>query len=160
MIIPTFLDILERSILYIKSFTNIIIKIHYNASYNIIKKHIPDFLPERILIVGGGILPRSVIIFQAFYPLAKLYVLDMNEHSLELAQRYINNYNKYNISFIHSKYDPCLSKDYDLVIFPLAFRGLNAKAYTTSIRHCWIWEKHPNSEIVSIFLLKKIVIDL
>lgn len=161
MIIPTLLDILERSLLYINTLTNIIINLHYNATYSIIKKYIPGLTPRKILIVGGGILPRSIIILKKLYPSTELHVLDMSKQSLREAQNYLKTYtNEDNVFYIHSEYDPSLSKNYDLVVFPLAFRGLYSTSYTTTLRHCWIWERHARAEVVSMFLLKKIVIEM
>jgi hypothetical protein len=65
------------------------------------------------------------------------------------------------IRCIHAWYDPALVSGFDLVVFPLAFRGDRGAVYQDPpapmvVVHDWLWRRRGTGAVVSPLLLKRL----
>jgi hypothetical protein len=112
---------------------------------------------RRVLIVGGGLFPRTALILRRLLPDAELTIVDVSSGNLEMARPLLDE----RTQFVHASYDPARHADADLVVVPLAFRGDRGSVYRVpSARHVvvhdWIWSRRPVSARVSWLLLKRL----
>ncbi|MEX2558738.1 MAG: fatty acid desaturase [Pirellulales bacterium] len=112
---------------------------------------------ERVAIVGGGLLPRSVLAVRRVLPDARLAVIDASQENLDIARRYLTG----PVEWIHAWYDRRRHSDVDLVVIPLAFVGDRQAIYRDPpapavLVHDWIWRRRGRGTIVSLLLLKRL----
>lgn len=115
-------------------------------------------LPEvkRVLIVGGGLFPRTALILERLLAGSELVIIDQSRRNLTRARRFLGDRATYRQAW----YAPEEGRDFDLVVVPLAYRGDRERLYrdpeaTALLIHDWIW-KSGEGAIVSPFLLKRI----
>ena len=171
----SFLDVVERIIMNIPFLRDWILYTHESAIRQLFSSE--EQAPQRIVVIGGGIFPRTAIIMKKLFPESQIIIQDMNEGSLKLAENYLRKTNNEgNIYYFNSMYDGtvhgtkngsaygnCSGSIYGtIMVFPLAFRGMsiNSKSPYKTVKHCWIWENEPCVKqcIVSYFLMKKVII--
>jgi len=118
-------------------------------------------LPRRIVIVGGGLFPRTALILRRLAPEATLVIVDLREDRLELARTWLDE----RVEFVRGYCTPenlgSLAGDADLVVVPLALRGNKAGFYRMrSARHIvvhdWLWLRRGRGVVVSWALLKRL----
>ena len=114
--------------------------------------------PARVIIVGGGLFPRTTLILRRLLPDAALIVVEEKSAHIETARRFLDD----RISFRHQIYDPRDSPtDADLLIVPLAFHGNREALYSRApaprvLVHDWIWRRRGTGIAVSWLLLKRL----
>ena len=60
---------------------------------------------NRILVVGGGIYPRTALVMKTLYPDAQITIQDKSRESLKIAEAYLQKTNcELNISYLHEEY--------------------------------------------------------
>jgi hypothetical protein len=97
------LNILEYMTLNLPIIRNWVLVVHHNAFKRLLKGK--RF--ERILVVGGGIYPRTAIVLKRMCPYAQVTIQDMSRESLKVAEAYLKRTrNELNISFLHREYAP------------------------------------------------------
>ena len=84
-------------------------------------------------------------------------ILDANPDNLETASRFLDD----KVRTVHAWYEPNHAAGFDLVVFPLAFRGERAELYRQPPAplvavHDWAWRQRGNGVLVSLFLLKRL----
>lgn len=156
------LDWLERLVLRSPVLQRLVVNAHRRACGALI----PNAHTLRsILIVGGGLFPRSAIVLHELAPRAVLLVVDADAQHLVAARDFIEHSDaelQRAVRFTHAHYVPGDSySGIDLVVVPLAFRGNRRAIYArppapTVLIHDWIWNVRGQSCIVSPWLLKRL----
>ncbi len=151
------LEALERLVLRWPSLQRWVVKSHARAIEELLAKA-PS--PRRVVIVGGGLFPRTALVFKALVPDAQLTIVDSSAANLECARTFLGDDN---IQFINEhfiQHSAFCIKHYDLLVIPLALDGdkrpLYASPPTNVLIHDWIWRKRGVSRVVSPLLLKRI----
>jgi hypothetical protein len=113
--------------------------------------------PRRIVVVGGGLFPRTALILRRLLPDAAIAVVDLQARHLDAARGHLDG----RVELIHARYDPSLIRDADLVVVPLAYRGDRDELYRRPpapnvLVHDWIWVVRPFGVRVSWLLLKRL----
>jgi hypothetical protein len=117
--------------------------------------------PRRVIIVGGGLFPRTALVLRRLLPGAKLTIVDMREDRIEMARRWLDD----EVGFVRgmgtSENLTALAGDADLIVVPLALRGRKAEFYRTPpaphvLIHDWLWRRGDSSVVVSFTLLKRL----
>ncbi len=118
--------------------------------------------PTSILVVGGGLFPRTLLALRALFPDACFSILDRSQDSLDCASRALGVRGVAMPKAVHASFTPQQAADMDLVVFPLAFSGRHAAIEETLIYaravavHDWLWTPACRSAVVSPWLLKRI----
>ena len=109
---------------------------------------------ERVVIVGGGLFPRTALILRDLLPHARLTILEADAGNLERAREVLEDAR---IEFVHGRYHG-QDLDCDLLVIPLAFQGDREALYRRRgvLIHDWLWRRRGTSRIVSRSLLKRV----
>ena len=153
------LEALERLVLRSHVLRRFVLRVHERALGELIAV-LPPL--RRIVIVGGGLFPRTALILRSLAPDAHITIVDASRANLDLARLWISS-----VRFIHAHYsvsevsDTSDVSDTDLVVIPLCFDGDREAIYghppaPAVIVHDWIWRKRAVSRIVSVALLKRV----
>jgi hypothetical protein len=110
-----------------------------------------------VAIVGGGLFPRTLLVLRELLPQARLTVLDADADNIETARALAPP----DVEFVHAWYEPERVAGFDLVVFPLAFRGDRAALYRHPpaklvLIHDWLWHRRGAGTVVSRWLLKRL----
>ncbi|MBX3131534.1 MAG: fatty acid desaturase [Polyangiaceae bacterium] len=123
--------------------------------------------PRRIIVVGGGLFPRTVLVLARLLPNARLVVIDRSEQSIARARAYLGARGLAGRArFVQAAFDPALHCDADLVVTPLAFVGdpellRRVTSRAPLLSHDWLWRvRGHRSAPVSRLLLKKVSLSL
>jgi hypothetical protein len=119
--------------------------------------------PLDVVIVGGGLFPRSLLILAELLPRARFTVVD---RSLENVSRAVDQLKRRGfplsrVRFVIESFDPAAHGRAHLVVAPLAFVGqqtLLERVPSPLLVHDWIWRsRHATAtRVVSLFLLKRV----
>lgn len=153
------LEALERLVLRSRLLQRVVLRVHERAL-----RHLIIGLPPapRIVIVGGGLFPRTALILRSLVPDARITIVDSNRENLDRARAWIGS-----ALFIHARYPaPDSSKiseasETDLLIIPLCFEGDREAIYghppaAAVIVHDWIWRRRGVGRVISVALLKRV----
>ena len=112
----------------------------------------------RVIIVGGGLYPRTALILQRLLPDATLTIVEQNAAHIDVARRFLDD----RVVFRNAFYDPRTSPEpADLVVVPLAFSGDRDALYADApapilLVHDWLWRRKARGVPVSWLLLKRL----
>src|SRR5262249_40587215 len=110
------LELLERLVLRSALLQKFLLITHEQA----LRKVLPKLPPVRtIVIVGGGMFPRTAILLHRLLPEAKITIVDRNFQSIQSAKPFLND----RTTLLHEFFDPTISIDADLLVIPLSFIG-------------------------------------
>jgi len=152
------LEGLERLVLRSERLQRFVIGTHEPAFRSLLSEaHVAARDIRRVGIVGGGLFPRTAIILQELLPDAELVVIDLSRVNLDAAGRLLPD----NVQQEHAAYDRKTHSDFDLLVFPLAFKGARDALYDQPparyvLIHDWLWHRSPRSALVSWLLLKRL----
>ena len=112
---------------------------------------------ERIVIVGGGLFPRTALILRKLRPDARLLIVDASRDHLDVARRFVGG----NVHLREQFFDPASSDGGELVIIPLSFVGNREEIYQrpparAALVHDWLWHVRGRGVRVSWLLLKRL----
>jgi hypothetical protein len=149
------LDSLERVVLHSRLLQRFVLRAHERAFRDVLAARPPI---ERVLVVGGGLFPRSCLILQDLVPSARITIVDANPANLARASTLVD---RSRVELVHARYPVRGRECYDLLVIPLSFDGDRGACYAHPpvplvIVHDWIWRKRGRSRIVSVALLKRI----
>lgn len=121
---------------------------------------LPELAPAgAILIVGGGLFPRSYLALHALYPQAIFALLDVDAAHLAQASLQLQKRNVPVPQLITAGYSPKIAQDFAWVVLPLAYVGdLEADVANTGatlIEHAWAWQKRGNDGCLIAWWLGK-----
>jgi hypothetical protein len=148
------LDSLERLVLHSRLLQRFVLARHELA----FRAVLPDCVSiRRVLIVGGGLYPRTLLVLQRVLPGASLTVLDGNRDNIESASRIA----EHGVSWVQGWYAPERAAGFDLIVFPLAYRGERQGIYARPpaplvILHDWLWRRRGVGVVVSWLLFKRL----
>jgi hypothetical protein len=147
------LDGLERIVLRSTILQSFVLASHRKAFRNLL-----PFLPatRRVLIVGGGLFPRTALILRELLPGARIEIMDKNAANLESARQILG----CGVHYIHGRFTHCNGR-YDLIVIPLAYDECREAIYRNPpapaiLVHDWIWQRHGRGQVVSAALLKRL----
>jgi hypothetical protein len=117
--------------------------------------------PRRVVIVGGGLFPRTALVLRRLLPEAKLTIVDMREDRITSARSWLDEGIDYVRGVCTAANLRTLVGETDLVVVPLALRGSKAEFYRTPpaphvFVHDWIWRRRGQSVVISGLLLKRL----
>ena len=152
---PIALEMLERAVLWSPRLQRFVLATHERAMLALLAD-VPR--PARVVIVGGGLFPRTALILRQLLPEATLTVVEEKAAHIAIARRFLGE----RVTFQHQVYDPRESAvDADLVVVPLAFDGDREAFYTLKpapmlLVHDWLWRRRGRGVAISWLLLKRL----
>jgi len=154
------LELLERIVLRSPRLQRAVLRCHCRAFRAVLS---PRRAPRNVLIVGGGLFPRSALALREILPGARLTVLDADAGNLATARAFLEGCHAGRVDFVHAAWptptEPCAP--FDLVVFPLCFKGDRAAIYrnppaNAAVVHDWIWRPRGQSVVVAAILAKRL----
>ncbi|MFO1497266.1 MAG: hypothetical protein U1G07_02525 [Verrucomicrobiota bacterium] len=151
------LDSLERLVLHSPRLQRLVLASHRMAFDALL----PRLQPARsILIVGGGLYPRTALVLRQLVPHARLTILECDAEHIRLAQPFLDS----RMELVHGIFPGQEEFHADLVIIPLCFRGDREALYRgqhqtvgrTLLIHDWIWRRRGVGVVISPLLLKRL----
>ena len=111
---------------------------------------------RRIGIVGGALFPRTALVMQRLAPHASITVIDGSAQHVHVAQEFLAG-----VAFVNDWFDRERHAEFDLLIFPLSYRGDRNELYGNPpapnvMVHDWLWRRRGVGRLVSVLLLKRI----
>jgi hypothetical protein len=148
------LDGLERLVLQSKILQQFVVARHEQAFRALLPKLANV---RRVVIVGGGLFPRTALILQRLLPEAELTILEVNLENLRTAGDYLNG----KVRLLHEFFAGVTQPDVDLLVVPLAFTGDRAAIYRQPpapvvLVHDWFWRRRGSGVVVALTLLKRL----
>jgi len=117
---------------------------------------------DRIVIIGGGLFPRTALILRELLPGVHITIVDASRRNLDRAREWLDGTS---IEFVHARYESdeggaCAGPG-TLLIIPLSFEGDRRAIYARPpapavVVHDWIWRRRGVSCVVSVALLKRL----
>jgi hypothetical protein len=131
----------------------------------VIAMHVPAFRRlladagdiRSVLIVGGGLFPRTALVLRRLLPEATVTIVDACETHRTIARRFLDS----GVTLRPGTFRGHAPPGIDLVVVPLAYIGNREQLYAhpparMTLVHDWLWHRRGTSAIVSIFLLKRL----
>jgi hypothetical protein len=148
------LESLERRVLRSPRLQRFVLSAHERA-FRAVLRQLPPI--HRVIIVGGGLYPRSTLILRRLLPLATLTIVEAKPEHLEIASTFLPG----DIEFEHRLFDATVPEHADLVVIPLAFIGDRERVYRhppakLAVVHDWMWRRRGEGARVSWLLLKRL----
>jgi len=149
------LEMLERTVLRSPRLQRFVIATHERAMFALLAD-VPR--PAQVMIVGGGLFPRTALILRRLLPEARLTVVEAKAGHIAIARRLLGE----TVVFHHAVYDPHRPPaEADLVVVPLAFDGDREAFYTLRpapllLVHDWLWHRRGRGVAISWLLLKRL----
>jgi hypothetical protein len=148
------LDGLERLVLRSRWLQQFVCSKHERAFRRLLP-HLTDV--RRVAIVGGGLFPRTLRVLQKLLPGASFTLIDCSRENLDVASPFLAG----DVEIRHAWYAREAVADFDLVVFPLAFRGDREGLYARPparivVIHDWLWRCRGCGTVVSLLLLKRL----
>jgi hypothetical protein len=117
--------------------------------------------PRRVIVIGGGLFPRTALILQRLAPEAKVVLIDARADRLERANNWLHGQVECVHAFCTAANVTELTESADLVVVPLALRGRRNDFYANPpsanvLVHDWLWRPRGHSIVVSWLLLKRV----
>jgi hypothetical protein len=111
----------------------------------------------RVLVVGGGMYPRTALLVRELLPDADIHIVDADASHLDLARPFLD----HSVRLTHARFDPLTPVDADLIVTPLAYIGNRRSIYEHApaprvLVHDWIWHRRGEGVVVSWLLLKRL----
>ncbi len=160
---PTFIDALERLALDVPGARRFLLATHRPAWQALLPESERKRIRE-VVVVGGGLFPRTAILLADLLPHARLTLLDAASVNLDLARRELDRYAVpcTRIRFVVGRHEATRSPACDLLVLPLAYRGDRDALYRTPPAplvavHDWIWRRRGDQgRRISWFLAKRL----
>jgi hypothetical protein len=148
------LDGLERLVLIVPLFQRVVVSIHLQAFRRVLPA---DACIRSVLIVGGGLFPRTALVLRTLLPEASLTIIDANEEHLAAARRFLDD----DVVLTRAWFTGVVPPGVDLAVVPLAYVGDRGQLYSApparlTLVHDWLWHKRGTSAVVSRLLLKRV----
>jgi len=152
------LDGLEELVCRSQFLQRFVLHVHERALANVLSM-IPR--PRRVVIVGGGLFPRTALVLRKLIPEAKLTLVDARADRLERAKVWLKNEVECVNAFCTAANLSQLRSKADVVVVPLAFRGRTVEFYRNPpanhvLVHDWLWHRRGRSVVISWLLLKRL----
>ncbi len=148
------LEGLERLVLRSRVLQRFVLRAHERA----MRRLLPAAgTVRRVVVVGGGLFPRTALILEKLLPDAEIAVLDASVDHLNVARPFLNG----RVRLVHRAFEPGSALDADLAVIPLSLSGDRRRIYERPpapavLVHDWIFAVHRPSAVVSWLLLKRL----
>ena len=163
------LGALERLALLSRILQRFMIASHRLAFQRLLRDIPPSRLKE-IVIVGGGLFPRTLLVLLDLLPDASFTIIEKAPEHIEKARTILQDHpslqahphKEERIRFLEASYDSKMPLEADALILPLAYWGERAALYRERptayvFIHDWVWRrKGAQSTVISWFLLKRL----
>jgi fatty acid desaturase len=151
------IEALERISVRWKVLQEFLLFTHKHALQRLVSE-LPN--PRRIVVVGGGLFPRTAILLSRMFPESGITIVDGSAENIETAKGFLRSIPG-NFNFEHRTYICRSTESADLVVIPLSFMGDRQAIYENPpapvvLVHDWIWSKRGQSVVVSVLLLKRL----
>jgi hypothetical protein len=148
------LELLERLVLWSPRLQRFVLRKHRRA-FSALLAHVPDI--RSVIIVGGGLFPRTALILRELLPAARLTIVDSDRRNLLTARGFLDR----NVEYRNERFVPGESRECDLTVIPLCLLGERATVYSCPpsaavLVHDWIWHPRGTGVVVSAALLKRV----
>ncbi len=151
------LDVAERVLLHCAWLQRPVLSAHRRALRRVLAD-VPA--PARVLVVGGGLFPRSAILLRELWPAARITVLDASVAHLQRSRPWL----PAGVTVQAGRFPECQERGHDLVVLPLALRGDRAAAVAAAhaagarnvVVHDWLWCSPPHARRVALWLAKSV----
>jgi Fatty acid desaturase len=163
VVVPRLLCALERAVLATRVLERWVLEAHRRALAEIVTA-LPR-VPARVVIVGGGLFPRSFLALRTLLPRSRFLVVDQSQGHIDAARGYLGRaaIDLGTAEFLRGTFTGAeldLGSD-DLVVVPLAYEGSRGAlrvltAGAALITHDWAWRRAKVSAMVSVLLLKRV----
>jgi hypothetical protein len=153
--LPVNLERLERLVLRSPRLQRFVLAAHERA----LRRILPEHAIEDVLVVGGGLFPRSALVLRRLLPSAAITIVDASDRHLSLARPWLDD----SVALVRDRFEAHQNVTADLVVIPLSFIGDRQSIYRhpparTVIVHDWIWSRGAarKTAVVSWLLLKRV----
>jgi hypothetical protein len=148
---------LERLVLSSPRLQRFVIASHERA-FRALLPRLPA--PRTVIIVGGGLFPRTALIVRRLLPDASIRIIDADDEHLAIARPFLDD----RVLCEHRAYDAAApdAGEADLLVTPLAFVGDRPRLYDRPparavLVHDWVWRRRDlPGATVSWLLLKRL----
>ena len=152
------LHALERFVLRSRLLQRFVLRSHERA-WRALLRTMPT--PESVMIVGGGLFPRTALVLKKLLPKTNLLIVDAVPAHIECARRWLNGSVDYKVAFYSLACAHKMADRASLIVFPLSFNGKLEPIYqhppaAATVVHDWIWRPRGKTAIVSWLLLKRL----
>lgn len=142
---------LEKLLLKSRTLQRFVLARHEQA----LRKALAGMEPKKIMIVGGGLFPRSALVLGRIFPDAELIVLEKEQAHIETARSFLEKEVEFECRRFEGE-----PLEADLVVLPLSFKGDVHSAIANQsapvVVHEWLGTPSPGREIVSLLLWKQV----
>lgn len=150
------LDVLERAVLRWPALQAPVLAAHRRALARVLAE-VDRTAIRDVLIVGGGLYPRSALLLRELLPHARIAVLDADASHLALARALL----PADVASHCGRYRPGEPLRCDLAVLPLALHGARAQVYAApparlTLVHDWLWRPRGDTALVATWLLKRV----
>ena len=155
------LDALERRALTLAPLQRLLLASHAPALRQLLQRLHGQNI-EHVVIVGGGLFPRSALLLGQLLPQARFTLLDAAPSHLDQALNFLPPPLRARIDLVCARFDPALPVACDLLVVPLALQGDRRALYRRApaprlLVHDWAWHMAgAASARVPWFLCKRI----
>jgi hypothetical protein len=148
------LENFERLALRVRVIQRYLLRSHRRAIARLLP---PELEIRHVKIVGGGMYPRTALIFRELFPEAVITIVDACKVHLETAQSFLDE----SVRYEHAHYRHGVEETADMLVVPLSLNGCREDYYRFPpacrvLVHDWLWRPRPGGVIVSILLLKRL----
>jgi hypothetical protein len=146
--------VLERLVLRSPRLQHFVLRAHRQA-FQALLPQLPTI--RSVIIVGGGLFPRTALILRELLPAAHLTIVESDPRNLETARAHLEG----NIEYRNERFVPGESCDCDLTVIPLCLDGNRTPIYRcppspSVLVHDWIWRRRGTGALVSAAMLKRL----
>jgi hypothetical protein len=150
------LELLERLALRFPALQRFLLRTHRDA----FRALLADSAPSRIVLIGGGLFPRTAIVLRDLLPSAQIAIVDSDARNLATARSFLES-RVSEFEFIHGSYSPDTCAGAGLAVFPLCFTGDREALYRNPpapsvLIHDWAWRCRGRGALVSRVLFKRL----
>lgn len=148
------LCVLERALLRCSWLRRSVLRVHRRALGELLAG-VPT--PRTVVIVGGGLFPRTAILLRQLLPDAAITVLDADAAHLAVAAAWL----PADVRVQHGAFTPGATLAVDLVVLPLALHGDRTLCYERPpaplvLIHDWCWRRCGHGRVVAWWLGKRL----
>jgi hypothetical protein len=117
--------------------------------------------PESVMIVGGGLFPRTALVLQKLLPKTNMLIVDAVPAHIECAKQWLNGSADYKLAFYSLACAHKMADRANLIVFPLSFNGRRELIYSNppadaTVVHDWLWRPRGTTTVVSWLMLKRL----
>jgi hypothetical protein len=148
------LDGLERLVLRSPALQRFVLRTHERA-FRLLLAGAGEI--RTVVVVGGGLFPRTAILLRRLLPEATIRVLEADGGHAAIARRLLGDATPISVE----RYGGTPLAEVDLAVIPLAYLGSRRQIYARPparavLVHDWIWSRHGTGVVVSPWLLKRL----